>query len=187
MISHSIRWRLVISFVLVALLIVGLSGLMAIWGIGRYALTQEEQYLTFNANAIAAQAQQFMSPTISQPQLKELAHTAAFFVDAEVHILDSNRQVIVDSGPALHSDPVAWVVYQDDQESSLPAEVKSNGWVIGVLPMSSNTSIKLASKDKPITIVRRFRNTWGSHFTFETLNEQNPNNSTNQSISSSHA
>ncbi len=180
--KHSIRWRLVISFVFVALVIVGVSGLMAIIGIGQYALAQEEQYLTFNAQAIANQAQQFMSPTIAQSQLKELAQTAAFFVNADVHILDSQRQVIVDTGPSLHSDPVAWVLYQDDQKSSLPEAVKSNGWVIGVLPMSSSTPEQILPKDKPIAVVRRFRNTWGSHFTFETLNDKNPDVSSNPTI-----
>ena len=181
--NHSIRWRLVISFVFVALLIVGLSGLMAMLGIGQYALSQEEQYLTHNAQAIATQAQQFMSPTVTEPQLKELAQTAAFFVNAEVHILDSKREIIVDTGPSLHSDPVAWVVYQEDQKSSSPEAMKSNGWVIGVIPMSSNTPLQILPKDKPITVVRRFRNTWGSHFTFETFNEQNSYNSANPIIS----
>jgi signal transduction histidine kinase len=183
--NHSIRWRLVISFVFVALLIVGLSGLMAILGIGQYALSQEEQYLTYNAQAIATQALPFMSPTIAQPQLKELAQSAAFFVNAEVHILDSNRHEIIGTGPALHSDPVAWVVYPEDQKSSLPEDVKSNGWVIGVLPMSSNTPTLKLPKDKPITVVRRFRNTWGSHFTFETLDGQISDNSQNSNTSSS--
>jgi signal transduction histidine kinase len=180
--NHSIRWRLVISFVFVALLIVGFSGLLAIWGIGQYALNQEEQYLTANAQAIALQAQPFMSPTISQQQLTELAQTAAFFGNAEVRILDNNQKVIADSGPSLHNDPVAWVVYQDDTKSALPPEVKENGWVIGVLPMSANTSIQQLPKQKPITIVRRFRNPWGSHFTFETLNDQNNKNNANNSI-----
>jgi signal transduction histidine kinase len=177
--NHSIRWRLVLSFVFVALVIVGLSGLMAIVGIGQYALAQEGQYLTFNAQAIATQAQQFMSPTIDKSQLRELAQTAAFFVNAEVHILDSKRQIVVDTGPStpIHSDPVAWVVYPDDQKSSLPDEVKSNGWVIGVLPLASNAPVPISPKNKPITVVRRLRNTWGSHFTFETLNDQNSDGS----------
>jgi len=182
--NHSIRWRLVISFVCIALLIVGLSGLLAIWGIGQYALKQEEQYLKVNAQAIATQAQSLMSPTITLPQLTQLAQTAAFFGNAEVRILDSKKKVVADSGPTLHSDPVAWVVYQDDTKSSLPAEVKANGWVIGVLPLSANTPLQQLPKDKPITVVRRFRNPWGSHFTFETLDDQSEN-SNNAVISSS--
>lgn len=183
--NRSIRRRLVISFVAVALLIVSLSGLMAILGVGQYASIQEEQYLTSNAQAIAVQAQQFMSPAISQQQLKELAQTAAFFGNAEVRIMDNNRQVIADSGPSSHSDPVAWLVYNEDPKSSLPAEVKSNGWVIGVLPITTGTPAQQLPKQKPITIVRRFRNPWGSHFTFETINNKNPDDTSISTLSSS--
>jgi signal transduction histidine kinase len=183
--NRSIRWRLVISFVFVALLIVGLSGLMAIWGIGKYALNQEVHYLTANAQAIAPQAQQFMSPTISQQQLKKLAQTAAFFGNAEVRILDSNRQIVAESGPTLQSESVAWLIYQEDPKSSLPAEVKSNGWVVGILPMSPVTPVQQLPKEKPITVLRRFRTPWGSHFSFETLNDQNAGNSGNSFILSS--
>lgn len=37
--KHSFRWRLVISFVFVALLIVSISGLLAMWGIKQYVIS----------------------------------------------------------------------------------------------------------------------------------------------------
>ena len=53
---HSIRWRLVASFVLVTLLTVGLIGVLALSLIRQQLVAQETEYLQSNADAIALQA-----------------------------------------------------------------------------------------------------------------------------------
>ncbi len=170
---HSIRWRLVVSFVFVALLIVGLSGLLAIWGIGQYARNQEAQYLTVNAQVIANQAQPFLSPVVFPDKLQQLAQTAAFLSNANVRILDSQHKVIVDVGQSSQSGSGAWLVFQEDAApSTQPTEIGSRGWVIGVLPITPGITVSLNPQEKPVTIVRRLRNPWGGRFTFETLNNQ---------------
>ena len=58
---HSIRWRLVASFVLVTLLTVGLIGVLALSLIRQQLVAQETEYLQSNADAIALQALPLLS------------------------------------------------------------------------------------------------------------------------------
>ena len=53
---HSIRWRLVASFVVVTLLTVGLIGVLALALFQRQTNSQELQFMRANADAVARQA-----------------------------------------------------------------------------------------------------------------------------------
>ena len=94
---HSIRWRLVASFVLVTLLTVGLIGVLALSLIRQQLVAQETEYLQSNADAIALQALPLMQAGNRQA-VRDLARTSAFMSDARIRILDSRRNVIADSG-----------------------------------------------------------------------------------------
>ena len=75
---RSIRWRLVLSYVLLTLLTVSLVGVLALSLIKQYVGEQEVANLTANAEAVAHEALPLMRPAIQQRQLRELALTASF-------------------------------------------------------------------------------------------------------------
>ena len=94
---HSIRWRLVASFVLVTLLTVGLIGVLALSLIRQQLVAQETEYLQSNADAIALQALPLMQAGNRQA-VRDLARTSAFMSDARIRILDARRNVVADLG-----------------------------------------------------------------------------------------
>ena len=95
---RSIRWRLVASYVLLTLLTVSLVGVLALSLIKRYVESQEQDYLTANAEAVARQALPLMSPTVHPSGLLELVRTASFLGNVQVRILDDQLRVLADSG-----------------------------------------------------------------------------------------
>jgi hypothetical protein len=95
---RSIRWRLVASYALITLLTVCLVGVLTLSLVRRDIRKQETNQLTANAQAIARQALPLMQPVVRHAELTELAHTASFFANAQVRILDSQRRILSDSG-----------------------------------------------------------------------------------------
>jgi signal transduction histidine kinase len=73
---RSIRWRLVLSYVLLTLLTVGVVGVLALSLVKRYVGQQEVEHLTANAEAVARQAVALMRPVVRQGELQELAQTS---------------------------------------------------------------------------------------------------------------
>jgi signal transduction histidine kinase len=94
---RSIRWRLVLSYVLLTVLSVGVMGVMALSLVKRYVDRQEKEYLWANAEAVARQAQPVLWPQVHQEELQELAETSSFLANTRVRILDGHRQPLADS------------------------------------------------------------------------------------------
>ena len=107
---HSIRWRLVASFVFVTLLTVSLIGIVALSLIRQQTVQQEHDYLTANAEAVARQALPLMQPLLQQGSLQELARTSAFLSNARVRIVDAQQNVLADSGPGDQESDYVWLV-----------------------------------------------------------------------------
>jgi signal transduction histidine kinase len=93
----SIRWRMVASYLALALLTATAVGVLALLLVQRHVAAQQRAFLRANAEAIASQSALFMQPVALQGPLQQLAQTAAFLGDARVRILDANRQPVVDS------------------------------------------------------------------------------------------
>ncbi len=110
---RSIRWRLVASYMLLALLTAGLVGALAISLVKRYTDQQEIDYLTSNANAAARQALPLMWPAANLYQLQQLAQTAAFLGNVRVRIQDEAHNVIADSGAKNGPDTFVMVLPPD--------------------------------------------------------------------------
>src|SRR5215203_6618255 len=98
---RSIRWRLVMGTMLLTLLTVSTVGVVALLLMQRYLVEQERAYLSANAEAIAKQAAEYMSPVQFAPPLQQLAHTAAFLSDVNVRIVDDAQMPLADSGAIL--------------------------------------------------------------------------------------
>ena len=105
---HSVRWRLVLSFIAISLVAVGIVGGGSLILVHHFIERQEAEYLRSNADAVARQALPLMVPILQPLLLLELAQTAAFMSDSRVRVLDRSRGVIADSGPPEDGDR-AWI------------------------------------------------------------------------------
>ncbi|MCS7056312.1 MAG: HAMP domain-containing histidine kinase [Thermoflexales bacterium] len=123
----SIRWRLVLSYALLAALTVSVVGALAL-GLIRSNLAQREaELLTMNAQAIARQAARSIQPVSDRHRLQQLADMAAFLGNAQVRILDAAGNLIVDSGPRGAADRLMWIAPQVRPEAVAAAR---QTWII---------------------------------------------------------
>jgi len=111
---RSIRWQLVLSYVLLTLLAVSLVGVLGLSLMQRYAAQQEIAALTSNAEAVAQQAQALLWPLLRQDELDALARTSSFLSNARVRILDGQQRIVADSGAATAEQDLVWVLPADD-------------------------------------------------------------------------
>jgi hypothetical protein len=106
---HSIRWRLVASYLFLTVLTVAVVGVLALSLVKRYTDQQEVDYLQANAEAIARRAELLLWLPDRHFALQELAQTAAFLGNAQVKILDDQQRLLADSGPQTIGDRFIWI------------------------------------------------------------------------------
>jgi signal transduction histidine kinase len=162
---RSIRWRLILSYVFLALLSVGTVGSITYQLAENYAENREIQGLRANAQAIALQAEPLMYSRFGLYELQQLAETSAFLGDIRVRILDEAQRPIADSGitdkaeqvmiiiPSTEGDLTPGVFYYQVKPGT-PLE----------LPESITESLPPGTE---ITVVKRQDGPWGKQFTFE--------------------
>jgi signal transduction histidine kinase len=176
---RSIRWRLVLSYVLLMLLTVGVVGVLALSLVKRYVGQQEVEHLTANAEAVARQAVALMRPVARQRELQELAQTSAFLGNARVRILDDYHQVLADSTssegeslmgillpheltievPGVFSQPLVMAFFPDTQLTQ-------------PFPQEEHLSIfEQFPPDTALTLVRKWSGVWGDRFQFSVIQE----------------
>ena len=107
---RSIRWRLVLSYVFLILLTLGVVGAVILQLVSDYVERREREYLTANAEAVAAQAQPHLWPMVDQSELQELAETFSFLGNTRVRILNAERQLLAASELRAGQDAFAWVL-----------------------------------------------------------------------------
>lgn len=95
---HSIRWRLVASYVLLAVLSVSIVGVLAAEIMQRYMREQEVRELRANAESIAQQLGPLMQKNTSLPHIHSLAQAASFLGDVRVRIVDQEGIILADTG-----------------------------------------------------------------------------------------
>jgi signal transduction histidine kinase len=176
---RSIRWQLVLSYVLLALVVVSLVGALTLSLIDRYIDQQAQAHLASNAEAIARQAWSLTWPTIQQPALQELARTSAFLGNAHVRILDAQGRVLADAEPS-EEDEFVWILPSlewRDQAADLPLAP----FILAMLPPGRGTiadpsdgPAALLTQLPPNTAfarIRRWDSLWGSRFVFYAVAE----------------
>jgi signal transduction histidine kinase len=175
---RSIRVRLVLSYVLLALITVATVGLLAVWGVQRYVKQQETNSLKTNAETIAKEAYPLISGGRMQ-QLGRLAQAAGFFGNLQVRILDANQNVLADSGAPGEASELAWFLQPAEQRSARqlsPQDIDLGRWIVGFIPErvensyweKASDALDLLESNSPLTIIRRREGLWGSQLTFET-------------------
>lgn len=168
---HSIRWRLIGSYVLVSLITVSVIGVLALSVVRRYAEQQEQDYLAANAQTVARQALPSMWPAPRLAALQELAQTAAFLGNVRVRILNVQQQALADSGPRTAAQEFVWVSpsmsNQPNLDTALVMMLPPGGLVIMPIQRNGQFGYEQTPSKSDYIIVRRVETGWGSRLLFE--------------------
>jgi len=100
--ASSIRWKLALTYAGIALLSVAILGTVLVVVLGNYFAQSEDRYL----NAVALRAsQELTSPRAATQDLKTTTAFLALASQVRVRVLDSNGELIADSGLPTEIDP----------------------------------------------------------------------------------
>jgi hypothetical protein len=88
---HSIRWRLVASYIFLSVLVVVMVGVLAVEIVRRYTYQREMADLQFSAEEIAWAAGVLMNPSPNPLGLSQLVRATAFLGNMRVRILDADK------------------------------------------------------------------------------------------------
>jgi len=167
---RSIRWRLILSYMFLALLSVGVVGAITYQLAVNYIQFRETEGLRANAQAIALQAEPLMRSPLRRFDLQQLAETSAFLGDIRVRILDLNQYSIADSGAPDAANQVMLLV---PFESELLPGMQGGVMVYHVEP---GTSFELPSavfealpEGSKITLVERRSGPLGGEIQFKQI------------------
>lgn len=182
---HSIRWRLVASFVAVTLLTVGLIGVLALGLFQRQTTSQELQFMRANADAVARQALPLIETRDGRASLQQLAQTSAFLSSAQIRILDRDETVLADSGLDSQEQVYLWLPSLLEQLPGLDLDENDLGALLldpafqNVAPIRGPhgfTTVPLS--DLPpgaeYTVIRQVDTPWGRQMVFETRRVPEP-------------
>ena len=95
---NSIRWRLPASYAVIALLAALSLGSFMLLALRSYYADQEHQYLLGNAIALQPVLEQVLQSDLPEGSLQDQITVLAFLSRAQIRLLDSNGNVISDSG-----------------------------------------------------------------------------------------
>lgn len=172
---RSIRWRLVLSYVLLTLLTVTMVGVLALSLIKRYVGQQETENLSANAEAVALRAQPLMRPLVQRGELQELALTSSFLGNARIRILDGNKAVVADSWSHAQGDEFVWILpipgWTVGEPTALGRElglgaVLDTELPFPLLPGEALSMLEHLPADSTFAGVRWRDDAWGARFSF---------------------
>jgi len=175
---RSIRWQLVLSYVLLTLLAVSLVGVLGLTLVQRYASEQEQNTLTSNAEAVAQQAQSLLWPLRRQDELESLVRTSSFMSNARVRVLDRQQRLLADSGAATAEQDLVWVLPSDEWQLDSASETSFPfvfGWGTGehigiAVPQGEEYALlEVLPPGSTAVTVRRMQDMWGTRFHMERM------------------
>ena len=169
---HSIRWRLVASYLFLVVVTVGVVGFLAIEIVRQYAYQREVTELQANADAIAYQVRSWMNPNLRRFELSQLVRTTAFLGNVRVRILDTQNNPLIDSGLPGEWNDMVWIAPPLGSDVLSP-DANSSGLMIPMdKRLGSDTQPNLQNKLPPGTVlwlIRKSMGPWGGRLSFETL------------------
>ena len=166
----SIRARLVLSFILIAMVAIGIVGGFSGALLKHFVERREAAYLQSNASTVARQAHPLMVPVVRPLSLLELAQTSAFMSDSRIRIMDRTHRVLADSGPQDGSDH-EWVRVVATFPSG-NSMVRQMFWIrVSADPARRASQLRSLPAlqglaDTQIMVVRRRSGLWGSLIEF---------------------
>jgi signal transduction histidine kinase len=170
---RTIRWKLIASYVILAVFTVSLVGFVSVEIVRYYARQQQLNQLQANARAIAGQAASVLSPVVRIYELGSLAETTSYLGNLRVRILDNQQRLLVDSG--LPSRPNEYVILQPQEDSNQglwSGSTLLQGWM--AIPLDEYESfdpLREAMQDSlppgmTWTLIRRLDTPWGTRVIF---------------------
>lgn len=169
---YSIRWRLIASYVLLTLLTVIATGLLALEIVRRYAQKQELLAMQSNAAAISEQAFPYLASGTPSPELNHLIQAASFLGDTRVRILDSQGEVLADSGLPGSEDGLLVLLPGSVEGSSLPSDQTWPNMQVWsrfgsiLYNVQELSAIRQIIPESSWKIIRRSSSPWGGRLTF---------------------
>lgn len=166
---HSIRWRLVASYVLLALLTVSVVGLLSVEIVRRYSRQQETAALRANAEAIAEQALPLILAGAPDQELQQLAQAASFLGESRVRILDNQGQAIADSGVPGAAEELILVLPGARRNSQGEGWLSFHVWTSQgnlTYPFDGLPLAERLSGDTLLQRLRRYSGPWGGRLAF---------------------
>ena len=181
---HSIRWRLIVSYVFLAVVTVSVVGILAVEIVHQYARQRERADMLANAEVIASQAAPYFWSGINSRSLNQLAQSASFLGNLRVRFLDANGEMLVDSGSPDADSEMVWV---DPPEGHDLLPGSQSDWLnMMMLPQQNRDErygqalLESLPPGSSLTIVRRYYTPWGLRFSFQkvqSLSKSNPDTS----------
>jgi signal transduction histidine kinase len=179
--THSIRWRMVVSYVLITLFTVLIIGVVAYGLVKQRVEQQEKAFLQSNAEAVARQAIPFVDPITQEYELQVLADTAASLGNVRVKVLDKNREVIADSGAPTQIDQFIWILPPVEKFSVTHPLYRFDAFILTIPPnytvelqRALEDSLRIFEQLPPETkyqFIKRVDHPWGSLVMFDDQSE----------------
>ncbi len=170
----SLRWRLVLSFALLAVLTVFAVGALALALIRNNLRQREFELMNANAGAVAKQAALIFQQGANRSALQQLADTAAFMGNAQVRIVDSAGTLLVDSGPRSAAQRLLWITPSQRQAGTDKAQRSAGVLVImtseGIFSLNDPDLapwLRALLPDARMYVVRRNAGAYGNQLDFE--------------------
>jgi len=177
---HSIRWRLVLSYVILALITISVVGVLTLEIIDRHARQQERENLRNNARGVSQQATPLIWPIVQRDELSQLVETASFLGHLQVRILDTHQKPIVDSGDPRDSNLLVFLQLPGRPEflSEIYPDIRVPVMAPSLVFLDDTqieTILAEAPPDISVTVIRRDLDPWGGRFTFQNVDDEGGN------------
>lgn len=171
---HSIRWRLVASYVLLTLLSVTIVGVLTSEIVRSFTQQQEVKELRANAQNLAQQLLPLMWVNAPSQHIHSLTRAASFLGDVRVRILDRHERVLADSGLP---GPTEELVLIYPPEGAEHFSFQNEAWLNLIMPVigdpfpfdgiGDNTQIlESLPTDTRYQFVWKASGPWGERFSF---------------------
>ena len=177
---RSIRWRLVLSYMVLVLLTLAVVGAIVLQLVEDYVAGQEREYLTANAEAVALQAGSLMWPRMQHRELQDLAQTSAFLGNARVRIADARHRTLADSESDADQAGVVWIVPTHGWWAETARQIPLSQ-VITVplggewpLPLPFDEAFRALEGLPPemgMVVAHTWDDVWGTRFSFQVVDE----------------
>lgn len=172
---RSIRWRLILSYVVLTLITISVVGLLTLKIIEQHALQQERENMLNNARGLTQQSLPLIWPVVRHDGLSQLAETASFLGHLQVRILDADRVPIVDSGDPREGSLLVFL------ELPEKIELLSEAYPSVRVPVIAKPNLFLMDYEQAeavlaevpagvsVTVIQRDFDPWGGRFTFQDM------------------
>jgi signal transduction histidine kinase len=172
---RSIRWRLILSYVILALFTIIVVGVLTLEIIEQHALRQERENLLTNARGLTQQTLPLLWPVVRQDELSQLVETASFLGHLQVRILDVHRATIVDSGDPRDGSLLVFLKVPERFELlsetyprvRVPMIAKPNLFIMD--HEQAEAVLAEVPSGVSVSVIRREFDPWGGRFTFQDM------------------